>query len=109
MRFKKLEKPVINGCLNCGKIPNKILQLSNEVLYNNIYIIRMYINDNEYFNYVNTENMITISDIVKKYNKDIQLCDSFCIEIKNPLTGEIYELDKQDNTFYLINQVEGWA
>ena len=112
MKFEPLDKSYVNGCLNCSKSPEKILTLDEEIdcnVINIMYTIKIYINEHEYDKYLNVENKCTLAEIIKEYKKDIDICDSFCIEIKNVLNGEIYEFNKEDNLFYLVEQTNGWA
>lgn len=113
MKFKPLEKAYVVGCLNCSPVPIKKLNLTEVVDFDIMYGlhgIKIYIGDHVYYYYFNSNREeCTLEEIVKEFKKDIELCDSFCIEFESAMHGEIYEFNKEDSLFYLIEQTQGWA
>jgi hypothetical protein len=113
MKFKPLEKPVMVGCANCSPVPTNTLDLGEKVDFDCMYGLigaKVYIEEHEYNYYFdNSKPEITLRELVKEFKKDIEICDSFCIEFTTALHGEIYEFNKEDYLFYLIEQTMGWA
>lgn len=113
MKFKPLEKVSFVGCANCSPLATKKLDLNEEVDFDIMYGLhgaKIYIGEHKYIHWFDGDKKeCTLGDIVKEYEKEIEICDSFCIEFESALHGEIYEFNKEDNLFYLIEQTQGWA
>ena len=54
-------------------------------------------------------NNISLKNVLKKYKEVINVSDTVEIKIDTPLFHAIYELNKEDGHFYLIEEGKGYA
>ena len=52
---------------------------------------------------------MALKDLCEIYKEIINISDAFLITFESALHGEVYELNKQDNKFYLVKRTEGWC
>lgn len=114
MRFKPITDDALIGCLNCSSIPNKTLDMSEVVDFNadgGIIGITAYINDIDMHIYPDSGRYdeITLEELVNIYEKVIDVTDAFIIDFGGALRGFTYELNKEDNKFYLVHTNRCWA
>ena len=112
MKFKPIENPTLVGCLTCGSVPKTILdkdQVFSTHFFDGASTLIVYFGNCRLAHYFTDEIDCTIRDIEKKYAKVINKADAVLIRFESALHSEKYELNKEDNNWYLIEQGSGWA
>ena len=109
MKFAPI-KPTVVGCLNCSNVPEKTLNMEDKVSFDFTDSITCYIG-NELLELHFHEELedITLKEICEKYKEIIDRTDAFLVTFESALHGEVYELNKEDNKFYLVDRTTGWC
>ncbi len=110
MKFKIIE-PFLIGCAFCSPVPNVKLDktiLLNEQYGDSIYFTGYDKKDREVYCPPRDKGE-TLEDYTKRHADFINDLYSLTVTIESALHGEIYELDKSQNEFYLVGRTEGWT
>ena len=109
MKFEPI-KPNICGCLNCSSLPEKTLNMEDKVSIEFTDSISCYIGNDLLLLSLDKEiHDMVLKDLCEIYKEIINRSDAFLITFESALHGEVYELNKQDNKFYLVKRTEGWC
>lgn len=114
MKFEPI-KATLQGCINCSQVPFEVLEATEEITTgidygSNVTGVTIHIGDNSFDDsiYSDDGSIKTLQDIINKYRKSIEICDAFIVEFQSAMYGELYELNKDENRFYLVGRNCGW-
>lgn len=93
-----------HGCLNCSNIQTKLNEDHKFGDGSGVHFYTMSI-DNDSYNLQNT----SVREILLRYKEQINNAELVEIKILTPLHDETYELNKDDNVFYLVQQGIGYV
>lgn len=120
MRYEPIEKPKLAGCMNCSGVAPTILNRDQKL---HVYgMASIYFDTDiecQWDNYEKTtvnlmdltfkDEGFTIREIEEVHIDRINNSEYVCIDISGMLHGETYELNKEDNEWYLVDQNIGMA
>jgi len=113
-----IENPKMGGCGTCGTIPQTVLNNDKRFYcYGYIHCLTLTIDDivydlNEKFGVLDDEGCeegITIDDIQKTFAMELSVCDYAELFHNTPLHDETWELNLEDDKWYLVKQGRGYA
>lgn len=116
MKYKPIENAKLYGCMNCSPVPNKTLQRGRKMfLYGmlsaffDVNIEESWKNSIDLTELTELDEGFTLEQIEKRCKDKIENCQHAFIEFMGMMHGEVYELNKDDGEWYLINQSKGMA
>lgn len=120
MRYEPITKPKLVGCMNCSGVAPTILDRDQKVhVYGMASIYFDTDTENQWDDYENTtvdltdltfkDEGFTIREIEESHLSRINASDFVCIDIVGMMHGETYELNKDDDQWYLVDQNIGLA
>lgn len=120
MKYKPLEKPKLVGCMNCSGVPTTTLNRDRKI---HVFgMVTIYFDtgiEDQWDDFSKTtidltkltkkDDGFTIREIEDMHIQRITNSESVCIDINGMMHGETYELNKDDNEWYLVDQNRGLA
>lgn len=118
MRRKPIEEPKFMGCLNCSPMAtvkqdkNKVQFIGFDYGLCNIYLYEKGIDEPievHYLGDIIKNYQTTLAEIERVFAREIDIYDYIEIDFISALRGEVYEFNKEDSEWYLVEQNQGWA
>ena len=119
MRKKPIENPKFYGCSECSTMAT-CKQDKNKPCFvgfdYGLFCIYFYEKDKEdyikaYFleEHFKDEDEVTLRLVEKRFATEIHQYDFIEVDFVSALRGEVYEYNKEDHEWYLVEQNRGWA
>ena len=106
MQNKIVENPKFIGCLNCSSKPTTKLNKYNPIYVYGFIILNI---KGKRSKFIPDDEGIRPVEIYKKYKGLLLKSDCSTLEVSGMLHGEVYEFNKEDREWYLIEQNQGLA
>jgi len=105
VKYKPITNPEFAGCLNCSSTPHTTLDKTKTILVYGWIVLKIQgKRDKVFYDYIESPNKL-----FKKYKGLILRSECTLLEVSGMLHGEVYEFNKEDSQWYLVEQNQGLA